>query len=165
MNFWNTHPLLAFQKKNSFSKIFGKHLFWSPLFVCERLLALKGSHPFWICKRIMPTLTNRRECEIVVVVGKNIKTNSPGDNNSRKVGKNWKFQWLRGWLLNCFSLSFSNLENRSIKNSCVCSKSKKQKKVTSKQNLEYFKIINQRLFIPKFCNNSKCCCHPPGQYL
>ena len=44
-------------------------------------------------------------------------------------------------------------------------KVKKQKKVTSKQNLEYFKIINQRLFIPKFCNNSKCCCHPPGQYL
>ena len=28
-------------------------------------------------------------------------------------------------------------------------------KVTNKQNLEHFKIINRRLFIHKFCNNSK----------
>ena len=69
------------------------------------------------------------------------------------------------WLLNYFFLSFSNQKNRSIKNICVYSKSKIKTKVTSKQNLEHFKMINRRLFIPKFCNNSKCCCHPPGQYL
>ena len=39
-------------------------------------------------------------------------------------------------------------------------------KVTNTQNLEHFKMINRRLFIHKFCSNSKIlCCHPPGQYL
>ena len=57
--------------------------------------------------------------------------------------------------LNCFFLSFSNHENYSIKNICVYSKSKIKTKVTSKQNLEHFKMINRRLFIHKFCNNSK----------
>ena len=70
----------------------------------------------------------------------------------------WKklkiFEQQRGWLLNCFCLSFSNLENCSMKNICVCSKSK-IKKVTNKQNLEHFKMINQRLFIHNFCNNLK----------
>ena len=46
-------------------------------------------------------------------------------------------------------------ENHSIKNICIFSKSKIIIKVTSKQNLEHFKMINQRLFIHKFCNNSK----------
>ena len=59
--------------------------------------------------------------------------------------------------LNCFFLSFSNHENCSIKNICVYSKSKIKTKVTSKQNLEHFKMINRRLFIHKFCNN---CPHP-----
>ena len=61
----------------------------------------------------------------------------------------------RGWLLNCFFLSFSNHEYYSIKNICVYSKSKIKKKVTSKQNLEHLKMINRRLSIHKFCNNSK----------
>ena len=61
----------------------------------------------------------------------------------------------KNWLLNCFFLSFSNHENYSIKNICVYSKSKIKAKVTSKQNLEHFKMINRRLFIHKFCNNSK----------
>ena len=72
------------------------------------------------------------------------------------VGKKWKLkQKGEGWVLNCFFLSFSNHENYSIKNICVYSKSKIKTKVTSKQNLEYFKMINRRLFIHKFCNNSK----------
>ena len=58
-------------------------------------------------------------------------------------------------LLNCFFLSFSNNENYSIKNNCVYSKSRIKAKVTSKQNLEHFNVIIRRLFIPKFCNNSK----------
>ena len=62
---------------------------------------------------------------------------------------------VEGWLLNCFFLSFSNHENYSIKNICVYSKSKIKTKVTSKQNLEHFEMINGRLFIHKFCNNSK----------
>ena len=65
------------------------------------------------------------------------------------------FNRREGWLLNCFFLSFSNHENYSIKNICVYSKSKIKTKVTSKQNLEHFKMINRRLFIHKFCNNSK----------
>ena len=60
-----------------------------------------------------------------------------------------------GWLLNCFFLSFSNHKNYSIKNICVYSKSKIKTKVTNKQNLEHFRIINRKLFIPKFCDNSK----------
>ena len=72
------------------------------------------------------------------------------------VGKKWKLkQKGEGWVLNCFFLSFSNHENYSIKNICVYSKSKIKTKVTSKQNLEHFKMINRRLFIHKFCNNSK----------
>ena len=59
------------------------------------------------------------------------------------------------WLLNCFSFSFSNHENYSTKNFCVYSKSKIKRKVTSKQNLEHFQMINRRLFTHKFCNNSK----------
>ena len=69
-----------------------------------------------------------------------------------------------GSLLNCFFLSFSNHENYSIKNICVYSKSKIKTKVTSKQNLEHFKMINRRLFIRKFCNNSKNVAFT-GQYL
>ena len=49
---------------------------------------------------------------------------------------------------------FSNLENYGIMNVCVCSKSK-IKKVTNKQNLERFKMINRRFFIRKFCNSLK----------
>ena len=60
-----------------------------------------------------------------------------------------------GQLLNCFLLFFFNHENYIIKNICVYSKSKIKAKVTSKQNLEHFKMINRRLFIHKFCNNSK----------
>ena len=60
-----------------------------------------------------------------------------------------------GWLFNCFFLSFSNHENYIIKNICVYSKSRTKTKITSKQNLEHFKMINRRLFIHKFCNNSK----------
>ena len=60
-----------------------------------------------------------------------------------------------GWLLNCFSLFISNHENYSIKNICVYSKSKIKTKVTNKQNLKHFKMINQTLFIHKFRNNSK----------
>ena len=58
-------------------------------------------------------------------------------------------------LLNCFFLSFFNYENYSIKKIWVYSKSKIKTKVTSKQNLEHFKMINRRLFIHKFCSNSK----------
>ena len=59
------------------------------------------------------------------------------------------------YLLNWFFLSFSNNENYNIKNICVCSKSKIKTEVASKQNLEHFKMINRRLFIHKFCSNSK----------
>ena len=52
-------------------------------------------------------------------------------------------------------LYFSNHENYSIKNICVYSKSKIKTKETNEQNLEYLKVINRRLFIHKFCNNSK----------
>ena len=52
-------------------------------------------------------------------------------------------------------LSFSNLESYSIKNICVNSKSEIKTKVINKQNLKHFKMINRRLFIHKFCNNSK----------
>ena len=59
------------------------------------------------------------------------------------------------WLaFNCFFLSFSNHGNYSIKNICLYSKIKKTK-VTSKQNIEHFKMIHRRLFIQKFCNNAK----------
>ena len=75
--------------------------------------------------------------------------------NSQVLEKTEKFNSQRGWLLNCFFLSSSNHENCSIKNICVYSKSKIKTKVTSKQNLEYFKMINRRLFIHKFCNNLK----------
>ena len=75
--------------------------------------------------------------------------------NSRGLEKTETFNSQRDWLLNCFFLSFSNHENYSIKNICVYSKSKIKTKVTSKQNLEYFKMINRRLFIHKFCNNLK----------
>ena len=59
------------------------------------------------------------------------------------------------WLLNCFFISVSDHENYSIKNIYAYSKSKIYKKVTSTQNLKHFKMINQRFFIHKFCNNSK----------
>ena len=61
----------------------------------------------------------------------------------------------RGWLLNCFFLFFSNHENDSIKNICVYSKSKIKTKVTNKQNLQNFKMINWRLFSHKFFKNSE----------
>ena len=82
------------------------------------------------------------------MVRKTSKTNSRG-------GETESFNRRGNWLLNCFFLSFSNHENYSIKNICVYSKSKIKTKVTSKQNLEHFKMINRRLFIHKFCNNSK----------
>ena len=66
------------------------------------------------------------------------------------VGRNWEFEYLGGWLLNYFFLSFSNHENYSVKNICVYSKRKIKTKVTSNQNLEHFKVINGRLFIQKF---------------
>ena len=46
-------------------------------------------------------------------------------------------------------------EKYSIKDICVYSKSKIKTKVTSKQILEHFKMMNQRLFIHKLCNNSE----------
>ena len=55
----------------------------------------------------------------------------------------------------CFFFSFSN-GSISI---CVYSKSKIKTKLTNKQNLEHFKIINW-----SFLTIQKCCCHPPGQY-
>ena len=70
------------------------------------------------------------------------------------------------WHLNCFFLSFSSHENYSTKDILVHRKSNIGIKVTNTQNLEHFKMINRRLFIHKFCSNSKIlCCHPPGQYL
>ena len=51
--------------------------------------------------------------------------------------------------------SFCNHESYSIKNIYVYSKSKIKTKVTSKQNLEHFKMTNRTLFVYKFCNNSK----------
>ena len=85
------------------------------------------------------------------------KTNSREGRcwNSRGVRKTESFNSRRGWVLNCVFLSFFNHENYSVKNICVYSKSKIKTKVTSKQNLEHFKMINRRLFIPKFCKNSK----------
>ena len=83
------------------------------------------------------------------------KTISRG-GNSRWLEKTENFNSLREeWLLNCSFLSFSNHENYSINNIYVCSKSKRETKVISKQNLEHFKMINRRLFVHKFCNNSK----------
>ena len=38
---------------------------------------------------------------------------------------------------------------------CVHSKSKIKTKVTDKQNVEHFKMINGRLYFPKFCNDLK----------
>ena len=57
--------------------------------------------------------------------------------------------------LNFFFLSFFNHENCSIKNICICSKSKIKTKETNKQNLAYFKMINRILFFHRFCKNSK----------
>ena len=71
--------------------------------------------------------------------------------------------WKKGgwwWLLNCFFLPFSNHEHYSIKNIYVYSKSKIKTKETNTQNLEYFKMINRRLFVHKFCNNSKMLLSP-----
>ena len=61
-------------------------------------------------------------------------------------------------LLEVFKLLFFLLfyhEKYSIKDICVYSKSKIKTKVTSKQILEHFKMMNQRLFIHKLCNNSE----------
>ena len=77
-----------------------------------------------------------------------------GGWNSRGLEKIQNFKSQR-WLLKCFFLSFSDHENQSIRNICVYSKSKIKTNVTSKQNLEYFKIVIRRLFIDKFCDNSK----------
>ena len=71
--------------------------------------------------------------------------------------KNWKFnRWggRGGCGFKIAFFSFSDHENYSIKNICVYSKSK-IKTVISKQILEHFKVINQRLFILKFCSNSR----------
>ena len=58
-------------------------------------------------------------------------------------------------LLSCFFLSFWNHESYSIKSICVYSINKIETKVANKKNLEHFKMIYRRLFIPKFCNNSQ----------
>ena len=78
-------------------------------------------------------------------------SNRRGVWNSRGAGRGLEKNWLLNWLF----LSFSNHENYSIKNICVSSKNKIKTKLTSKQNLEYFKMINRRLFIDKFCNKSR----------
>ena len=91
-----------------------------------------------------------------------------GGGGGRRVGGGWEKLKVSiaggGWLLNCFFLSFSDHENYSIKNICVFSKSKIKTEVTSKLNLEHFKMINRRFFINKLCKIQKCCCHPPEQY-
>ena len=91
---------------------------------------------------------------LVGVVGKVSKTNSRGGCGGGGFEKTENFKSRRGWLLNCFFRSFSNHENYSIKNISVYSKSKIKTKVTNKQNLQHFKMINRRLFIHMFCNNS-----------
>ena len=58
-------------------------------------------------------------------------------------------------LLNYFFFLLFYHEKYSIKDICVYSKSKIKTKVTSKQILEHFKMMNQRLFIHKLCNNSE----------
>ena len=99
LNFQSTHPLLAFQK-NSFSENFGKisskalnlesfiqvHL--QAFLVCERTLALKSSHPFQKCKRIMPTLRSLIDegVEQQMWFEKIGKTNSQGNWYSREGG-------------------------------------------------------------------------------
>ena len=101
-------------------------------------------------------VSNRQGCRIVGVVGKISKTDSWGRVGEGGVlEKTESSNSQSGWLLNCFFLSFSNHKNYSIKNICVYSKSKIKTKVTNKQNLEHFRIINRKLFIPKFCDNSK----------
>ena len=81
------------------------------------------------------------------------------NSSGRSVEKTENFNsWGWGgwcWLLNCFSLFFSNQESYSVNKICLYSKIKIKTKVTNKQNLEHFKIINRRLFIHKFCNNWK----------
>ena len=77
------------------------------------------------------------------------------DGKSRGVGKTESFNSQeRGWLLTAFFFPFSNHENYGIKNICIYSKSKIKAKVPFKQSLENFKMINRRLLIPNFSNNS-----------
>ena len=112
-----------------------------------------------MCKRIIPTLRSLidRGEEWQGLLEKISKTNGRGDWNSRGLEKKLKVLIAggRGWILNCFFRSFSNHKNYSIKNICAYSNSKMKTKVTNKQNRENFKMINRKLFIPKFCNNSK----------
>ena len=93
-------------------------------------------------------ISNTNSCGCVCVGG------------GRGVEKTENFNSRSGWLLNCFFLSFSNHENYTIKNICVYSKSKIKTKETNRPNLEYFKMINRRFFIHKFCNNSKMLLSP-----
>ena len=58
------------------------------------------------------------------------------------------------WLLNCFLFPFLTIKITVLR-TFVYTVKVKQAKETNKQNLEYFKMINRRLFIHKFCNNSK----------
>ena len=88
------------------------------------------------------------------IVGRLIVEGGGGGSwNSRRGWEKLSFNSEAGWLLNF--LSFSNHENYSINNICVYSKSKIKTKVTRKQNLEHFKMINPKFFIHKFCNNAE----------
>ena len=58
------------------------------------------------------------------------------------------------WLLNFFLFPFLTIKITVLR-TFVYTVKVKQAKETNKQNLEYFKMINRRLFIHKFCNNSK----------
>ena len=58
------------------------------------------------------------------------------------------------WLLNFFLFPFLTIKIAVLR-TFVYTVKVKQAKETNKQNLEYFKMINRRLFIHKFCNNSK----------
>ena len=102
-------------------------------------------------------VSNRQGCGIVGVVGKISNTDSWGrvSRGGGRLEKTESSNSQSGWLLNCVFLSFSNHKNYSSKNICLYSKSKIKTKVTNKQNLEHFRIINRKLFIPKFCDNSK----------
>ena len=89
-------------------------------------------------------------CGIAGVVGKNKKLIVRGGGG--RGGKKLKILIAgRGWLLNCFFLSFCNYENCSIKKIWADSKSK----IKTSKNLDNFKMINRRLFIHKFGNNSR----------
>ena len=59
--------------------------------MCERTHALKGSHPFYMCKRIMPTLRSLIDGIVGVIGKKNKKVIVRGTEIVGKVRKNRKF--------------------------------------------------------------------------